>query len=126
MDTRTKILPASDAASLDPRRPLVLATGRFEILRLETVEELRRARERNSAKSLAVVIGPLDGELAPAAARAEMAAALRVVDYVFVAGEEAFHALVASLQPIEIIHLEEAEQRRTGQLIEHVQRLQSR
>ena len=125
MDTRTKILTPALAAALDPARPLLLVTGHFDILRAELVRELSEARRRAGAQTLIAVVQPMAGELAPVASRAEMAAALRVVDYVLIAGNEDLNNLAASLQPIEIVRLEETDARRTRQLIEHVQRRQS-
>jgi hypothetical protein len=120
MDTRTKILSAADAAGPDPARPLLLATGRFDILRVEMARQLTAARARTGARSLAIAILPLAGELAPVAARAEMAAALRVVDYVFFAPEGDLASLVQALQPLEILRLDEADEERKRQLTEHV------
>ena len=120
VDTRTKILTPPALASLDPPRPLLLAVGRFDILRLEAVRDLAAARQRTGAGSLMVALRPFEGELVPLAARAEMAAALRVVDYVLLAGNEDLESLAASLQPIDIIDMEEADAHRARQLIEHV------
>jgi hypothetical protein len=120
VDTRTKILTPAALAALDPPRPLLVATGRFDILRVQAVRDLAAARERAGARSLLVVIRPLADELAPLEARAEMAAALRVIDYVFVAPNGDWTSPVASLQPIEIMSLEEADAERKRQLIEHV------
>ena len=125
MDTRTKILTPAALAALDPPRPLLLVTGRFDILRVEAVEDLAAERRRTGAQSLMVVVRQFDGELAPVDARAEMAAALRVVDYVFIAENEDMESLDAGLQPIEIIDLEDADADRTRQLIEHVHKRQS-
>ena len=125
LDTRTKILTAAGLASLAPPRPLLVAAGRFDILRAAMVRELAAALERTAANSLLVVVRPLPDELAPLAARAEMAASLRVVDYVFIAENGNLSNLPGSLQPIEIVSLEEADAERTRQLIEHVHRRQS-
>ena len=125
MDTRAKILSASALASLDPPRPLSIVVGRFDVLRTDTARELADARSRTGAASLLAVLRPLADELAPLAARAEMAAALRVVDYVFVAESGDLASLPASLRSAEILNLEEAEARRIRQLIEHVHSRQS-
>jgi hypothetical protein len=125
LDTRTKILTAAGLAALAPPRPLLVAAGRFDILRAAMVRELAAALERTAANSLLVVVRPLPDELAPLAARAEMAASLRVVDYVFIAENGNLSNLPGSLQPIEIVSLEEADAERTRQLIEHVHRRQS-
>jgi hypothetical protein len=104
---------------------LLVAAGRFDILRAAMVRELAAALERTAANSRLVVVRPLPDELAPLAARAEMAASLRVVDYVFIAENGNLSNLPGSLQPIEIVSLEEADAERTRQLIEHVHRRQS-
>jgi bifunctional ADP-heptose synthase (sugar kinase/adenylyltransferase) len=104
---------------------MLLVTGHFDILRAELVRELSEARRRTAAQSLMAVVQAMAGELAPVASRAEMAAALRVVDYVLIAGNEELDRLTAHLQPIETIRLEEGDARCTRQLIEHVQRRQS-
>jgi hypothetical protein len=125
VDTRTKILTGSALAALDPARLLLAVMARFDILRAEMVRELAAARQRTGAGSLLAIVRPIAGELAPIAARAEMAAALRVVDYVFIAENGDLTGLPASLQPIEIMNLEEADAHRTRQLIEHVHTRQS-
>ena len=125
MDTRTKILTASALAALDPPRPLLAVLARFDILRVDMVRELAAARQRTGAGSLLAIVRPVAGELVPTAARAEMAAALRVVDYVFIAENGDLTSLPASLRPIEIMNLEEADAQRTRQLIEHVHIRQS-
>jgi hypothetical protein len=98
----------------------LLVLGRFDILRVEAVADLAAARQRTAFGSLAVALRPFEGELVPLAARAEMAAALRVVDYVLLAENEDVETLASSLQPLEIIDMEEADADRTRQLIEHV------
>ncbi len=125
MNTRTKILTRAALAAVDPPRPVLMVAGRFDILRVDLARDLAGARGRTAARSLVVVVRPLEGELAPPAARAEMAAALRVVDYVFIAENEDVDSLAAIVQPIEIINLEEADTERVRQLIEHVHRQQS-
>ena len=122
MDTRTKILTPAALAALGPPRPTLLAAGRFDILRAEMARELAAARERTGAQSLVAVVRPLEGALAPLDARAEMAAALRVVDYVLTLETEELDSLVSTLQPIEIINLEEADAHRLRQLVEDVRR----
>ncbi|MEI9975175.1 MAG: hypothetical protein WDO73_25840 [Ignavibacteriota bacterium] len=111
-------MPISPSSTF--RAPLLLVTGRFEILRTEAARELAAARERVGARTLLVALRPLADELTPLAARAEMVAALRVVDYVFTVENEDWTSLAAALQPVEIVNLEEADARRTRQLIEHV------
>jgi hypothetical protein len=125
VDTRTKIIKAADLVSLDPPRPLLVAIARFDVLRTAMVHELAAARQRTGAKTLLAVVRPLADELAPLPARAEMAASLRVVDYVFILEDEDLSSLPAELRPIEIVSLEEADAARIRQLIEHVHSRQS-
>jgi hypothetical protein len=125
MDTRTKIVTREALTELAPPRPLLLAIARFDVLRVELARDLAAARLRTGARSLVAVVRTLAGELAPVQARAELAAALRVVDYVLLAPNEDLDSLTAFLQPIEILNLEEADAQRIRQLIEHVQSRQS-
>ena len=125
MDTRTKILTSAAAAALEPARPLLLVTGYFDILRAEHARSLTEARERTGAQSVLAVVRPLAAEIVPQAARAEMVAALRVVDYVLPAENDDWESVAGALQPVETVRLEEADARRTRQLIEHVHRRQS-
>ena len=122
MDTRTKIVTAADLEKLNLARPLLVATGRFDVLRTEAADALSAARERTGAASLLVALRPLADGLAPIEARAEMTAALRMVDYVFIVANGDWPGSVASLQPIEIVDLEDADAERIRQLIEHVRR----
>jgi hypothetical protein len=130
VDTRAKIVTPEALLALDPPRPLLVAAGRFDVLRVEAARELDAARERTGAKTLVVAIAPLADALAPLGARAEMAAALRVIDYVFIASNEdpdrkEWDRLIASLQPTELIDLTGADTERVRQLIEHVRGRQS-
>ncbi len=122
MNTRSKIV----SAIASPPQPVLLTTGLFEILRIETVRELAEARRRTGAKTVIAVVLSSTEERIPLAARAEMAAALRVIDYVLIGEAGEWEGPAARLQPIEILHLEEADARRTRQLIEHVRRCQAR
>jgi glycerol-3-phosphate cytidylyltransferase-like family protein len=125
VDTRTKILTVAAAAALEPARPLLLVTGAFDVLRAEQARDLTEARERTGAKSVLVVVLPPANEIFPLAARAEMVAALRMVDYVLPAENDDWEGLAGPLHPVETVRLEEADRRRTRQLIEHVHRRQS-
>jgi len=103
----------------------LLVIGYFDVLRAEHARDLTEARERTGAQSVLVVVLPLASEIVPQAARAGMVAALRMVDYVLPAESEDWESLSGALQPVEIVRLEEADTRRTRQLIEHVHRRQS-
>lgn len=123
MDTRTKLL--SDLSNFNPLEPLLVVTGRFDILRAEMARDLAAARQRTGAQTVLAVIRPLADALAPVDACAELAAALRAVDYVFVAPTQGEFESVVSLCPAEFLNLDEDDRRRIRQLIEHVQSLQT-
>ena len=120
MDTRTKILTL-DAAQRLPRGTLTLAAGYFDALRAAHARDLEAL-----PRPLLAVVLPLAEELLPQRARAEMAAALRVIDYVVIAKESDLDALVGCLAPLRLVRLEESDTARVQQLIEHVHRRQTR
>jgi hypothetical protein len=72
------------------------------------------------------VVLPLADELLPQPARAEMVAALRVIDYVVIAGNQDLDALIEALLPRELVRMEAGDADRVQQLIEHVHRRQIR
>jgi bifunctional ADP-heptose synthase (sugar kinase/adenylyltransferase) len=131
VDTRSKILTGEAArerwggARGLPGRPAIVVTGFFDVLRAEQIHELRAAREGAAGPLLAIVL-PRAGELLEQRARAEMAAALRMVDYVVAADEAGAECLIASLQPAAVLRMEDADARRAAQLIEHVRQRQTR
>ena len=120
MDTRSKIL--SVAAALELRPPVALVTGYFDVLRVGDARELARVRHH----PLLVVVLPLGGDILPPRARAELVAALRVVDYVVIANYGGLDRLVEALNPVEYTRMEgEHAVRRDRwprQLIQHVDR----
>ena len=124
MDTRSKILTPAAARRLPP--PFAVATGYFEILRAELVCELREARERAEGGVLVAVVLPLANAALDQRARSELAAGLRMVDYVVIADEGDPGALIDSLKPAALARLEEAETRRARELREHVRSRQGR
>ncbi len=118
MDTRSKILTLAAAAEL--AGPLIIVTGTFDVLRAGHARELRAARERAPASALLVVVLPSPLALMEQRARAEMVAALRVVDYVVTAHEDDLLRLGCAHPGAEMVRLEAADARRVRQLIEHV------
>lgn len=82
MDTRTKIIDFEDAVALSQHRPVRWVTGSFDPL---LIEHVRRLREFAVTGQLLVVVvtNPPD-PLLPSQARAELVAALSIVDYVVV------------------------------------------
>jgi bifunctional ADP-heptose synthase (sugar kinase/adenylyltransferase) len=124
VDTRTKILTLAAATRLPA--PLTIATGLFDVLRAAHVRELRQAREAIPGARLLVVVLPWEDALLEQRARAEMAAALHMVDYVVIANSEQARALIDALQPARLVRLEAADEGRVRQLREHVRRRQTR
>jgi hypothetical protein len=118
VDTRSKIVTAGEAP-----RGAVLVAGSFDAPGPEQVRELQRIRQRHPAGPLLAAVLPCEHELLGLRARGEMAAALRVVDYVLIvepAGRpDDLDRLVNRLQPAAVIRLEEADVGRLRRLIEH-------
>ena len=128
MDTRSKILTAPDAINtargLD--RPLLVVTGYFDILVADHARQLGRLQKENSGAALMVVVLPRESELLSQRARAEMVAALAMVDYVVTEASGDPAALIDSLGPASVYRWEAADAARARQLVEHVQRRQKR
>ena len=118
MDTRSKILTLP--AALELPRGLAIASGGFDVLRAEHVRELAAIRLR----PLLIAILPLENELLPQCARAELVAALRMVDYVVPADSDELDTLIGALQPSQLVRLEASDARRARQLFDHVHRRQ--
>ena len=120
MDTRTKILDAEAAiraagAARRAGKTVKLVTGTFDPLLAAHAGRLREIAGAGAV--LFAVIREPEAPLLPAQARAELVAALGVVDYV-VLGE-------APLRPDEVYREETADAERTRDLIRHVQERQS-
>jgi type II secretory pathway predicted ATPase ExeA len=124
MDTRTKILSPEAAP-----RACTVVTGAFDPVLAEDVRELAGIRANHPDRPLLVVVSPLPGELLPRRARAELVAALRMVDYVVTAPDAATAAVtdswLASLEPAHLVRLEGAQAVRKRQLMDHVHRSQT-
>ena len=120
MDTRTKILNLEAAP-----RGCTVVTGAFDVVLAGDARELAEIRSRHPERPLLAVVLPLPDALLPQRARAELAAALRMVDYVVSADDVAPDALLASLEPAHLVRLEEAQAARKRQLTEHVHRRQT-
>jgi bifunctional ADP-heptose synthase (sugar kinase/adenylyltransferase) len=121
MDTRHKIIEPERAVALsgDLRSGGVrVVTGYFDVI---VAEHVRRLLEIKNGALLVVVLDPPDPVL-PGRARAELVAALRMVDYVVLAGERAAEELLSHFCPGEIVREESADLLRFRRLSEHVQR----
>jgi bifunctional ADP-heptose synthase (sugar kinase/adenylyltransferase) len=120
MDTRNKILTPEAAP-----HACTVVTGTFDVLLSADARELEEIRASQPNHPLLVVVLPLQGPLLPQRARAELVAALRMVDYVVIADDTAPDALLASLEPALLVRLEDAHAVRKRQLMEHVHRRQT-
>ena len=116
MVTRRKIVSAESAPP-----GCTVVTGYFDVLQADDARDLAAL-----PRPLIAVVLPLAGELLPQRARAELAAGLRMIDYVVLAGQSGADALVESLRPSQIVALETAQTRRSRQLKEHVRNRQTR
>ena len=126
MDTREKIIDLATAAEIAAARrsqgePVKLVAGYFDVL---TPALVRRLRELVDGRALmAAVLNPPDPLLGPRA-RAELAAGLSVIDYVFPLDSADFEQALEKIQPAEVVREEIADRQRSRALVEHVQRRQ--
>jgi hypothetical protein len=120
MDTRNKILTL-DATLRLPRGEITLVSGYFDALRAAHTRDLAAL-----PRPLLAVVLPRAGELLSQRARAEMTAALRVIDYVVIAENKELDALVEALTPRQVVRMEARDAALVEQLIEHVHRRQTR
>lgn len=125
MDTREKIIDCEHAVALATqlradRASFKAVTGYFDVLVAEHVRRLRQIAGETS-KLFVVVLDPPAPVLA-ARARAEIAAALAMVDYVVPAGNEAPEVLLSRFADHEIVREESADLLRAERLSQHVQR----
>ena len=121
MDTRTKIVEPAQVT-----RGCTAVTGTFDVMLAADAKDLVEIRAQHPESALCVVVLPLAGELLAQRARAELAAALRVVDYVVIADDPAPNAMLAALQPARVVRLEGVHELRKRQLTEHVRSRQTR
>jgi hypothetical protein len=116
MDTRDKILTPQAAFQLPPRY-VTLVTGHFDALYAAHLADLAPL-----TRPILAAVLPLEGELLAQRARAEMVAALRMIDYVLTPNEGDLDALIERLAPRELVRLEAVHSARVRQLIQHVHR----
>jgi bifunctional ADP-heptose synthase (sugar kinase/adenylyltransferase) len=107
VDTRTKIVPAEEAARLAGQGATIV-TGIFDPLLAAHAEQLRELKLEG--RPLVVAIADPENPILPARARAELVAGLEVVDFVV----ESQDGLTAK------VRLEEDHTRKLEDLIEHV------
>ena len=125
MDTRTKIIePERAAARLqelrEQGRAVKVVTGYFDVLVAEHVARLREIG-RTPGTLFVLVLDP-PAPLLGARARAELVAALAMVDYVVPVAEQAAAELLSRCAASEILREETADLLRAERLSQHVQR----
>lgn len=110
MDTRSKILDSSEAIerlSGHDHASLLIARGSFDILRAEHCRRL--AQEKGESQKLLVLVAADENPprtVLDARTRAELAAALKVVDYVVILGEAGANKFISSLSPARVVEPE--------------------
>jgi hypothetical protein len=107
LDTRTKIIDAAQAAGIAASGAMVVS-GYFDPMVASHAERLASLK---TGEKLLVLIATPENAILPAAARAELVAGLRSVDYVAEAAD--------GVTPH--IHLEEEDAGRFSALLKHVQ-----
>jgi glycerol-3-phosphate cytidylyltransferase-like family protein len=119
-DTRYKIIDIEQARRIasESSAPSIAFVTHLEVLRALHIRKLEEIAAANNGR-LFVILTELESPLVPLTARAEVAAALRVVDYVIPAPDGAIPVLEA-LRPSVTIHDEEEDRERTRSLMEHV------
>lgn len=98
-----------------------LIAGYFDVLTPDLVSRLRSLAD--GGLLIAAVLDP-PAPLLPSRARAELAAALSVIDYVLYLPEEGLEKALEEIQPDEVIREDMADRKRSQALIEHVQKRQ--
>jgi glycerol-3-phosphate cytidylyltransferase-like family protein len=121
MDTRSKILSGTERLAGEP---VAMVTGYFDLLRAEHVRALSEARRRAPHARLLVVVVRGPEFLLPLPARAELVAALRMVDYVLTAADGDVDGLIKTIGPAILVRLESEDVRLVSRLKEHVHQRQ--
>ena len=126
MDTRIKIITLEAAAALAGRRPpALLVTGYFDVLLAAHVRELARVRAAHPDGVLLVALTTPAVPVLDLRARAEMVAALAMVDYVVSLEDQQMPGLLGAFPAARTVRLEAAHEQRMRELIQHVHRRQS-
>jgi bifunctional ADP-heptose synthase (sugar kinase/adenylyltransferase) len=123
VDTRTKILTWVEAVAAARRlrqegKGVSLATGWFDPVLAGHARRLGTLSERSAAVMVVVLDPPRP--ILPARARAELVAALRVVDYVVLPEKGCLEHLLTQLEAAEISRGEIVDEELTRDLIRHV------
>jgi bifunctional ADP-heptose synthase (sugar kinase/adenylyltransferase) len=126
VDTRNKIIDSQTAVEIAGRlrrqgRKLVVVTGHFDVVLAAHARDLEAVRSSSGADAIMVILQPLSLSLLAAPARAELVAALAMVDYVVSAGDDSLDELLSRLPAERVISRLGADDELKRLLIEHVQ-----
>jgi bifunctional ADP-heptose synthase (sugar kinase/adenylyltransferase) len=119
-DTRHKLLSVDQARTLTG--PAIVFVTHLEVLQASHVQRLEELAAEERGKLIVIVTDP-ESPLVPLEARADVVAALRMVDYVIPSPDgpaPALTALRSGTVVKEVIEDEEEDRGRTRKLIEHV------
>lgn len=119
MNTRDKILSLDQARAAAAGTPVTAFVSHMEVLRADHIRKLEEAAKSGTGKLFLILTDPPAPPLTRLRDRAEVAAGLRMVDYVIPSDGGAQPALDA-IQPQRIVQDEAEDRGRTRQLIEHV------
>jgi glycerol-3-phosphate cytidylyltransferase-like family protein len=127
LDTRSKLISPDQVTALAARLKsqsarIAVVTGYFDPLLPAHARALAGVRSDTACTTLVVVLLPSLDALLSAQARAELAAALSMVDYVIIASDGHVGELVERLGTDILIPREALDVSERRQLIEHVQR----
>lgn len=112
MDTRSKIITAEQALERVPECGAVLAS--FDVL---TAERIRRLQAiRHDSPSLMAILADVSGSLLNVTARAELAAALSLIDWVVIAED----STSLTQRAAKVYDEREADARRAADLVRYV------
>ena len=117
-DTRSKIVSIEQLRGLLQSQDAIAFVSSMEVPQAGQLRKLEQCAAGHPGKLVVILTDP-ESPLVPMDARAEVTAALRVVDYVVPSPAGAGPAL-AALQPALTVHDEEEDRERTRSLIEHV------
>ena len=117
MDTRSKIVSAKQASANAKDRKTTLLISSFDVLTSARIHRVRALAQPNTP--LIAIVTELADSLLPLQARAELAAALAIIDLVIVADESVAHVLT-QFPVATVIDDNQDDARRTAELIEYV------
>ncbi len=118
MDTREKIIAVQNLPELLSSNEWIVAPETFDPL--TTVQAVRIAKLRQPGAQLLAVILPSAEPLLSAEARACLVAALRDVDYVAVAQDASWRALIPRSSTVKIVEDPEGSRIRTSKFIRFI------